>query len=322
MFNTSIVTEFQLLGFSKIQELQTAHFVMFLAIYLVALMDNFLIIIVIVLNPHLHTPMYFFLVNLSVADFGAISVTIPKSMTHIRTISYTGCAAQVFFLIFFMAVDVSLLTVMAYDRFAAICDPLHYAILMSRESCVKMAIIAWVSGFLYGLVHVGGTFSITFCSNVVNQFFCEIPQILRLSCSDLYLIEIGILVFSAFLVFSCFIFIIISYVQIFRAVMKIPSMKGRQKAFSTCLPHLIVVSLFICICAFAYLKPISRCPSDFDLVATVIYCSVPFMMNPIIYSIRNKDIQTALWKLLNHLNFWISNKMIIKINIYFNLVIP
>ncbi|XP_032092062.1 olfactory receptor 14A16-like [Thamnophis elegans] len=296
MFNTSTVTEFQLLGFSEIQELQTVYFVIFLAIYLVALMGNFLIITVIVLNPHLHTPMYFFLVNLSVADLGAISVTIPKSMTHTRKISYTGCAAQVFFLIFFMAVDVSLLTVMAYDRFVAICDPLHYTIMLSRESCVKMTIIAWVSGFLYGLVHVGGTFSITFCSNVINQFFCEIPQILRLSCSELYLIEIGIIVFSAFLVFSCFIFIIISYVQIFRAVMKIPSMKGRQKAFSTCLPHLIVVSLFICICAFAYLKPISKCPSDFDLVATVIYCSVPFMMNPIIYSIRNKDIQTALGK--------------------------
>ncbi|XP_032092063.1 olfactory receptor 14A16-like [Thamnophis elegans] len=301
MFNTSTVTEFQLLGFSEIQELQTVYFVIFLAIYLVALMGNFLIITVIVLNPHLHTPMYFFLVNLSVADLGAISVTIPKSMTHTRKISYTGCAAQVFFLIFFMAVDVSLLTVMAYDRFVAICDPLHYTIMLSRESCVKMTIIAWVSGFLYGLVHVGGTFSITFCSNVINQFFCEIPQILRLSCSELYLIEIGILVFGAFLVFGCFIFIIISYAQIFRAVMKIPSMKGRQKAFSTCLPHLIVVSLFICICTFAYLKPISKCPSDFDLVITMIYCSVPFMMNPIIYSIRNKDIQTALGKFFSHL---------------------
>ncbi|XP_070584562.1 olfactory receptor 14A16-like [Erythrolamprus reginae] len=306
MINISTVTEFQLLGFSNIEELQIIHFVMFLAIYLVALMGNLLIITVIVINPHLHTPMYFFLVNLSVADLGAISVTIPKSMTHIRTISYTGCAAQVFFVIFFMGVDVSLLTVMAYDRFVAICDPLHYTITMSRESCMKMAIIAWVSGLLYGSVHVGGTFSITFCSNVVKQFFCEIPQILRLSCSDLYLIEIGILVFSAFLIFSCFIFIIISYVQIITAVMKISSMKGRQKTFSTCLPHLIVVSLFICICAFAYLKPISRCPSDFDLAVTVIYCSVPFMMNPVIYSVRNKDIQIALWKLLNYLTLWVA----------------
>ncbi|XP_063158427.1 olfactory receptor 14A16-like [Candoia aspera] len=301
MSNKSTVTEFQLLGFSKIQELQIVHLVMFLTIYLVALMGNFLIITVISLNPHLHTAMYFFLVNLSVADLGAISVTIPKSMTHTRTISYTGCAAQVFFLIFFMAVDVFLLTVMAYDRFVAICDPLHYTIVMSTASCVQMTVIAWVSGLLYGSVHVGGTFSITFCSNVVNQFFCEIPQVLRLSCSNLYLIEVGVLVLSTCLVFSCFVFIIISYVQIFRAVMKIPSTKGRQKAFSTCLPHLIVVSLFICICAFAYLKPISRSPSNFDLVAAVIYCSVPFMMNPIIYSIRNKDIQTALWKILSHL---------------------
>ncbi|KAM6449008.1 olfactory receptor 14A16-like [Liasis olivaceus] len=305
MSNKSTVTEFQLLGFSKTQELQIVHFVTFLAIYLVALMGNFLIITVISLNTHLHTPMYYFLVNLSVADLGAISVTIPKSMTHARTISYIGCAAQVFFLIFFMAVDVSLLTVMAYDRFVAICDPLHYVILMSRASCVQMAVIVWVTGLLYGSVHVGGTFSITFCSNVVNQFFCEIPQLLRLSCSNLYLIEVGILILGACLVFSCFVFITISYVQIFRAVMKIPSMKGRQKAFSTCLPHLIVVSLFICICAFAYLKPISRSPSDFDLVAAVIYCSVPFMMNPIIYSIRDNDIQTAVRKLLNHLTLWV-----------------
>ncbi|KAM6448999.1 olfactory receptor 14A16-like [Liasis olivaceus] len=305
MSNKSTVTEFQLLGFSKTQELQIVHFVTFLAIYLVALMGNFLIITVISLNTHLHTPMYYFLVNLSVADLGAISVTIPKSMTHARTISYIGCAAQVFFLIFFMAVDVSLLTVMAYDRFVAICDPLHYVILMSRASCVQMAVIVWVTGLLYGSVHVGGTFSITFCSNVVNQFFCEIPQLLRLSCSNLYLIEVGILILGACLVFSCFVFITISYVQIFRAVMKIPSMKGRQKAFSTCLPHLIVVSLFICICAFAYLKPISRSPSDFDLVAAVIYCSVPFMMNPIIYSIRNNDIQSAVRKLLNHLTLWV-----------------
>ncbi|XP_007442269.1 olfactory receptor 14A2-like [Python bivittatus] len=305
MSNKSTVTEFQLLGFSKIQELQIVHFVTFLAIYLVALMGNFLIITVISLNTHLHTPMYFFLVNLSIADLGAISVTIPKTMTHTRTISYIGCAAQVFFLIFFMAVDVSLLTVMAYDRFVAICDPLHYVIVMSRASCVQMAVIVWVSGLLYGSVHVGGTFSITFCSNVVNQFFCEIPQLLRLSCSNLYLMEVGILVLGACLVFSCFVFITISYVQIFRAVMKIPSMKGRQKAFSTCLPHLIVVSLFICICAFAYLKPISRPPSDFDLVAAVIYCSVPFMMNPIIYSIRNNDIQTAVRRLLNHLTLWV-----------------
>uniref|UniRef100_A0A8C6XEA6 Olfactory receptor n=1 Tax=Naja naja TaxID=35670 RepID=A0A8C6XEA6_NAJNA len=299
MFNTSTVTEFQLLGFSKIQELQIVHFVTFLAIYLVALMGNFLIISVIFLNPHLHTPMYFFLVNLSVADLGAISVTIPKSMTYVRTISYTGCAAQVFFLIFFMAVDVSLLTVMAYDRFVAICDPLHYTIVMSRESCVKMAIIAWASGLLYGSVHVGGTFSITFCSNVINQFFCEIPQILKLSCSDLYLIEIGILVFSAFVVFSCFIFIIISYVQIFRAVMKIPSMKGRQKTFSTCLPHLVVVSfIFYSTAIFTYMRPSSSHSIEQDCLISLMYTVVTPFLNPLIYSFKNKEMQAAFFNVL------------------------
>uniref|UniRef100_A0A6J0UUY2 Olfactory receptor n=1 Tax=Pogona vitticeps TaxID=103695 RepID=A0A6J0UUY2_9SAUR len=298
MPNGSVVNEFLLLGFSNSPELQILYFVIFLTIYLAALMANFLIITIISLDHHLHTPMYFFLINLSIVDLGAISVTIPKSMSNTRSISYLGCAAQVFFLIFFMAADLSFLTIMAYDRYVAICDPLNYTRLMSKGSCVKMAVTSWVSGLLYGALHVSSTFAITFCSNNINQFFCEIPQLLKLSCSNLYLIEAGALAFGACLVFSCFIFITISYVQIFRAVMKIPSTKGRQKAFSTCLPHLTVVSLFIFTCTFAYLRPISRSSSDLDLAVAVIYCAVPPMMNPVIYSIRNKEIQAALRRLM------------------------
>lgn len=302
MPNGSIVNEFQLLGFSDKPEFQILHFVVFLTIYLVALMANVLIIAIISLDHHLHTPMYFFLMNLSIVDFGGISVTVPKAMSRTRSISYFGCAAQVFFLIFFLAMDVSLLTIMAYDRYVAICDPLNYTRLMSTDSCIQMAIAAWVSGLLYGALHVSSTFAITFCSNNINQFFCEIPQVLKLSCSNRYLIEAGALAFSACLVFSCFMFMTISYVQILRAVMKIPSTKGKQKAFSTCFPHLIVVSLFFCTCSFVYLRPISRSSSsDFDMVVAVIYCAVPPMMNPVIYSVRNKEIQTALRRLVKKL---------------------
>ncbi|XP_039353391.1 olfactory receptor 14A16-like [Mauremys reevesii] len=295
-------THFLLLGFSDIWELQILHFVVFLVIYLAALMGNLLIIIVVVLDHHLHTPMYFFLVNLSIIDLGSISVTIPKSMANSlinsRSISYAGCVIQVFFLIFLIGTDFSLLTIMAYDRYIAICQPLHYESVMNRRSCVQMAASAWISGILYAALHTGNTFAVTFCAgNIVDQFFCEIPQLLKLACSDLYLREIGALIFSACIVLSCFGFIIVSYVQIFNTVLRIPSEQGRHKAFSTCLPHLTVVSLFVFTGIFAYLKPTSSSASGLDLVVAVFYSVVPPVMNPVIYSMRNKEIKSSLRRL-------------------------
>ncbi|XP_023961735.1 olfactory receptor 14I1-like [Chrysemys picta bellii] len=303
MSNQTTVTEFLLLGFSDIQELQILHFVVFLVFYLISLLGNLLIITAIALDRHLHTPMYFFLMNLSILDLGSISVTIPKSMANslmnTRSISYSGCVAQVFLLVFFASTDYAILTVMAYDRYVAICQPLHYETVMNRRACVQMAASAWISVILYSAVHTGNTFAISFCrGNVVDQFFCEIPQLLKLACSDSDLSEVGFLIFSLFLCLSCFVFIIVSYVQIFTTVVRIPSEQGRHKAFSTCLPHLSVVSLFVGTATFAYLEPIFSSPSVRNLLVALLYSVLPPMMNPIIYSMRNKELKGALSKMI------------------------
>ncbi|KAM7150549.1 olfactory receptor 14A16-like [Macrochelys suwanniensis] len=302
MSNHTTVTEFLLFGFSEVRELQILHLVVFLGIYLMALTGNLLVITVVPLDHHLHTPMYFFLMNLSILDIGTISVTVPKSMANsllnTRSISYAGCVTQVFLFFFFTSADFALLTVMAYDRYVAICKPLHYETVMNRGACVQMAASAWISGILNSALHTGNTFAISFCrGNIVDQFFCEIPQLLKLACSHSDLSERGVIAFGACLVLSCFVLIIVSYVQIFKAVLRIPSEQGRHKAFSTCFPHLIVVSLLLCTGTFAYLKPSSSSPSGLDLVVGVLYAVVPPMMNPIIYSMRNNEIKAALKKL-------------------------
>ncbi|KAM7149992.1 olfactory receptor 14C36-like [Macrochelys suwanniensis] len=303
MSNRTTVTEFLLLGFSDVWELQILHFVVFLMIYVAGLIGNLLIITVIVLDHNLHTPMYFFLMNLSILDLSSISVTIPKSMANslmnTRVISYPGCVAQLFLFFLFTATDLVLLTIMAYDRHVAICQPLHYERVMNRRACVQMAASAWITGIVYSALHTGNTFRLPFChSNVINQFFCEIPQLLKLACSDSYLSEVRLLAFSAFLSLNCFVFIIVSYVLIFKAVLRIPSEQGRCKAFSTCLPHLTVVSLLVGTSFFAYLKPTSSSATILDLMMGVFYALVPPVMNPIIYSMRNKETKAALKKLI------------------------
>ena len=250
MPNSSSITQFLLLALADTQELQLLHFWLSLGIYLAALMANGLIITTIVCDQHLHTPMYFFLLNLSLLDLGSISTTLPKAMANslwdTRHISYSGCAAQLFLIVFFLSAEYFLLTVMAYDRFVAICQPLHYGTLLGSRACVHMAAAAWASGFLNAALHTANTLSLPLCQgNALGQVFCEIPQILKLSCSHTYLREVGLLVACASLLFGCFVFIVLSYVQIFRAVLRIPSEQGQHKAFSTCLPHLAVVSLFL-----------------------------------------------------------------------------
>ncbi|KFQ34053.1 Olfactory receptor 14J1, partial [Mesitornis unicolor] len=251
----------------------------------------------------LHTPMYFFLLNLSLTDMGCISTTVPKAMANslwnTRSIFYLGCAAQVFLFVFFISAQLYLLTVMAYDRYVAICKPLHYGTLLGSRACVHMAAAAWGSGFLNSLLHTANTFSIPLChGNAVDQFFCEISQILKLSCSHSYLREVGLLVVSACLAFGCFVFIVLSYVQIFRAVLRIPSEQGQHKAFSTCLPHLAMVSLFVSTATFAYLKPPSTSSPTLDLVVSLLYSVVPPTLNPFIYSLRNQELKDAVWKLM------------------------
>nr|XP_038031609.1 olfactory receptor 14A16-like [Anas platyrhynchos] len=302
MSNVSSITEFLLLAFADTRELQLLHFALFLGIYLAALLGNGLILSAVACDHRLHTPMYFFLLNLALLDLGCISTTLPKAMANslwdTRAISYQGCAAQVFFFLFFISAEYSLLTVMAYDRFVAICKPLHYGSLLSSRACAQMAAAAWGSGFLNAVLHTANTFSLPLChGNAVDQFFCEIPHILKLSCSKSFLREVGLIVVSVSLVFLSFVFIVVSYVQIFRAVLRIPSEQGRHKAFSTCLPHLAVVSLFISTIMFAYLKPPSISSQSLDLVVAVVYAVFPAALNPLIYSMRNRQLKDALWKL-------------------------
>ncbi|KAM6032864.1 olfactory receptor 14A16-like [Theristicus caerulescens] len=308
MSNSSSITQFLLLAFTDTRELQLLHFWLFLGIYLAALLGNGLIITAIACDHHLHTPMYFFLLNLSVLDLGSISTTLPKAMANslwdTRDISYLGCAAQLFLFVFFISAEYCLLTIMAYDRYVAICKPLHYGTLLGSRACVHMAAAAWGTGFLSALLHTANTFSLPLCQgNVLDQFFCEIPQILKLSCSDAYLREVGLLVVGVFVDFGCFVFIVVSYVQIFRAVLRIPSEQGRHKAFSTCLPHLAVVSLFLSTVVFAHLKPPSISSPSLDLVVAVLYSLVPPAVNPLIYSMRNQELKDALWKLIQWVLF-------------------
>ncbi|KAF1400610.1 Olfactory receptor 14J1, partial [Spheniscus humboldti] len=299
MSNGSSITQFLLLAFTDTRELQLLTFWLFLGIYLAALLGNGLIITAVACDHRLHTPMYFFLLNLSLIDLGSISTTLPKAMANslwdTRAISYQGCAAQLFFFFFFMSAEYYLLTVMAYDRYVAICKPLHYGTLLGSRACVHMAAAAWGSAFLNAVLHTANTFSLLICKgNAVDQFFCEIPQILKLSCSDSYLREVQLLVVTACLGLGCFVFLVVSYVQIFRAVLRIPSEQGRHKAFSTCLPHLAVVSLFLSTAGFAYLKPPSISSPFVDLVVSFLYSVVPPAVNPLIYSMRNQELRDAL----------------------------
>ncbi|XP_044279533.1 olfactory receptor 14A16-like [Varanus komodoensis] len=309
--NETVQSEFLLLEFSNIRGLQIPLFIGFLAFYLAAVVGNILIISAVASDHHLHTPMYFFLMNLAILDVGQVSIIFPKAMANslmnCRHISYSGCVAQVLLYVFFIVSDFFLLTVMAYDRYVAIGNPLQYEKLMNKQSCIQIITTVWILSFCSAVLHTGGTFAAPFCSNVVNQFFCEIPHLLKLACSESNLFETGVL--SLVVIFSlvCCIFIVVSYVHIFAVVLRIPSVRGRQKTFSTCLPHLIVFSTLIVTGYFAYLRPTSNSTSHLDLAFTLVYTMVPPLMNPVIYSMRNKDIKHALTRLFGIC--WSSSKV-------------
>ncbi|KFR14891.1 Olfactory receptor 14J1, partial [Opisthocomus hoazin] len=303
MSNSSSFTEFLLLALADTRELQLLTFWLFLGIYLAAILANSLIITAIACDHRLHTPMYFFLLSLTLLDLGCISTTVPKAMANslwdTRAISYLGCAVQLFFFLFLFTAEYCLLTVMAYDRYIAICKPLHYWTLLGSRACVHMAAAAWGTGFLYAVLHTANTFSLPLCkgnalSQFFYQFFCEIPHILKLSCSNYYLGEVGLIMATVCLDLGCFIFNLLSYVQIFRAVLRIPSEQGRHKAFSTCLPHLAVISLFLSTAIVAYLKPLSFSSPALDLVVSFLYLVVPPALNPLIYSMRNQELKDTL----------------------------
>ncbi|KAM6988814.1 olfactory receptor 14J1-like [Passerculus sandwichensis] len=303
MSNSSSIRHFLLLALADARQLQLLHFCLLLGVSLAALLGNGLIISAVACGHHLHTPMFFFLLNLALSDLGSICTTVPKAMHNslwdTRNISYSGCAAQLFFFVFFMSGEFYLLTIMSYDRYMSICKPLHYGTLLGSRACAHMAAAAWASAFLNALLNTANTFSLPLChGNDLGQFFCEIPQILKLSCSHSYLRELGSMVFSISLALCCFVFIVFSYVQTFRALLRIPSEQGQHKAFSTCLPHLAVVSLFLSTATFAHLKPLSISSPSLDLALSVLYSVVPPALNPFIYSLRNQELKAAAWRLM------------------------
>ncbi|CAN8180427.1 unnamed protein product [Coccothraustes coccothraustes] len=304
MSNSSSISHFLLLALADTRQLQLLHFCLLLGISLAALLGNGLIISAVACSHHLHTPMFFFLLNLALADLGSICTTVPKAMHNslwdIRTISYTGCAAQLVVFVFFISAQFYLLTIMCYDRYVSICKPLHYGTLLGSRACAHMAAAAWASAFLTALMHTANIFSLPLChGNALGQFFCDVPPVLKLSCSHTNAIrKLGLITVSACLAFGCFVFTVFSYVQIFRAVLRIPSEQGRHKAFSTCLPHLAVLSLFISTAVFAYLKPPSMSSRSLDLALSVLYSVVPPVLNPFIYSLRNQELKAAVWRLM------------------------
>ncbi|XP_059334806.1 olfactory receptor 14J1-like [Ammospiza nelsoni] len=247
--------------------------------------------------------MFFFLLNLALSDLGSICTTVPKAMHNslwdTRNISHAGCAAQLFFFVFFIGSELCLLTIMCYNRYVSICKPLHYRTLLGSRAYVHMAAAAWASGFLTALMHTANTFSLPLChGNALGQFFCEIPQIIKLSCSKSHLRELRLLAVSVCLALGCFVFLVLSYVQIFRAVLRIPSEQGWHKAFSTCLPHLAMVSLFLSTGTFSDLKTPSMSSPSLDLALSVLYSVVTPALNPLIYSLRNQELKAAVWRLM------------------------
>ncbi|XP_063039452.1 olfactory receptor 14A16-like [Melospiza melodia melodia] len=304
MSNSSSISHFLLLALADTQQLQLLHFCLLLGISVAALLGNGLIISAVACGHHLHTPMFFFLLNLALTDLGSLCTTVPKAMHNslwdTRNISYTGCAAQLFFFVFFISAEYFLLTIMCYDRYVSICKPLHYGTLLGSRACAHMAAAAWASAFLNALLHTANTFYLPLChGNALDQFFCDVPPILKVSCSHTNSHrELGYLVVTCCLALCCFVFIVFSYVQIFRAVLRIPSEQGRHKAFSTCLPHLAVVSVFISTAIFAYLKPSSISSPSLDLALSVLYSVVPAAVNPLIYSLRNQELKAAVRRLM------------------------
>ncbi|XP_051822846.1 olfactory receptor 14I1-like [Antechinus flavipes] len=306
--NYTIIMEFFLMEFSSIRELQVLHAILFLLIYIAALMGNLLTVIAIVTDPQLHSPMYFFLSNLSLLDLGCISVTLPKfivnSLTGNQAISLLGCCAQVFFSIFFAATEIALLMTMSYDRFVAICHPLHYGVTMTLFRCLWAATGSWVTGLIYSALHTGNMFRLPFSgSNVIHQFFCDIPHILKVSSPEVRDTEYVLLVASSGLVLICFGFLIVSYTYIFSAVFKMPSVEGRYKALSTCSPQLIIFLLFILALMVTVLCPSSDTSPVQNLLISMIYTILPPFMNPIIYSLRNTKIKVALGKIIKTMFF-------------------
>ncbi|XP_074083787.1 olfactory receptor 5B2-like [Macrotis lagotis] len=303
MDNSSKVNEFILTGLTDDPELQVPLFIMFTLIYLITLLGNLGMVVLISWDTALHTPMYFFLSNLSLVDFGYASSVTPKVMAGLLTgdkvISYNGCATQMFFFGAFANTESFLLASMAYDRHVAVCKPLHYTITMTSTLCAHLASGAYICGLLSSSIVIGNIFNLSFCkSNIIHHFFCDLPPLLLLSCSDIHILEPIFFILGSFTIFFPFLVTFSSYLLIFITILKIHSADGRQKAFSTCASHLTAVSIFYGTIFFMYFQPSSSHSMDMDKMVSVFYTMIIPMMNPMVYSLRNKDVKNAFRKVM------------------------
>ncbi|XP_027811179.2 olfactory receptor 7A10-like [Marmota flaviventris] len=300
--NYTRVSEFHLLGFSEDPELQPLLFGLFLSMYLVTVLGNLLIILATISDSHLHMPMYFFLSNLSFVDICFTSTTIPKMLVNIQTqskvITYAGCITQMFFFMVFLEVDNFLLTVMAYDRYVAICHPLHYTVIMNPRLCGVLVLLCWILSVLHALLQSLMVLRLSFCTHVeIPHFFCELNQVIRLACSDTFLNDLVMNFVTVLLGGAPITGIVYSYSKIVSSIRAISSAQGRYKAFSTCASHLSVVSLFYGTGLGVYFSSAAAQSSLSSATASVMYSVVTPMLNPFIYSLRNKDVKGALRRL-------------------------
>ncbi|NXT85560.1 O1020 protein, partial [Zapornia atra] len=305
--NHSSVTEFVLLGFTDLQELL---FVIFLLSYIATLVGNLGMIILIRTNSQLHMPMYFFLSDLSFLDICCSSSTMPKLLSGLlaerNVISFSGCITQFFFFAVFGTTEAILLAIMAYDRYMAIHEPLHYLAAMSHGFCVQLVVASYTAGTLNAFVHTSTLLQLSFCGpNVINHFYCEIPPLLLLSCSSTWLNEVVMATCVGFIITASVLVIVVSYACILLTIWSIPSAEGRHKAFSTCTSHFTVVALFYGSAAFLYCQPFFRHSQDQGKTASIFYTTVTPMFNPVIYSLRNKEVRSTLRRaadsLLSHM---------------------
>ncbi|XP_055968675.1 olfactory receptor 7A17-like [Sorex fumeus] len=297
--NDSHISEFILLGFLEEPELHSIIFVLFLSMYLITIFGNLLLILAVISDPHLHTPMYFFLSNLSFVDICFTSTTVPKLLVNIqkecKVATYESCITQMYFVNVFAVLDDLLLTVMAYDRFVAICHPLHYTVIMSPRICGLLAVGSWTVSSLVSLLHSLLTLRLSFCTDLeIPNFFCDLKQMVQLACSDTLLNNVGIYLSTVLLGGGPLAGILYSYSKIVSSISKISSAQGKYKAFSTCASHLAVVSLFYCTSLGVYLSSAAPHGSQSNSIASMMYSVVTPMLNPFIYSLRNNDIKRAL----------------------------
>ncbi|XP_010631514.1 olfactory receptor 5B3 [Fukomys damarensis] len=303
MENRTEVTEFLLLGLTDDPHLRLPLFITFLLIYTLTVAGNLGMLLLILLDPRLHTPMYFFLGNLSLVDFCYSSAVNPTVMAGLLTrdqvISYNACATQLFYFVAFGTVENFLLATMAYDRYAAVCKPLHYTITMTTRVCAFMVTASYICGFLTASIHVGDIFSLSFCnSTVVHHFFCDVPAVMVLSCSDRHISELILFYLDSFNIYFALLVILISYVFIFVTILRMPSGTRYRKALSTCASHFTAICIFYGTVIFMYLQPSSHHAMDTAKISSVFYTMVIPMLNPLVYSLRNKEVRRAFTKII------------------------